>query len=805
MRFIKFLFLLIWTLKIFSQSKFETLLYDTSPGMPNTAFRLFVNTIEHNHHYYVFGVNSGYIPSQSGCNNTYDGWLVFKLDSTGNLIKSLRIGGPLIGERQSSPAIMTRDKGFLIPGWSSSFSVKSTCDSLHSNLNLIKLDSNLNFQWLKSYGGNKYELISKVFQLKNGQLMLFGVTSSFGHGGPYPLSFADLDIYILKLDSNGNLIKCLTYGTKGNDNGIINVIKDENDNFYCVGASYIDSISPQPYPFIMKIDSACNVIWSKFFYINYLACTHDGFIDIKLINNVLYVLHSFDSCTKGFCKILKIDKNNGNILNLNDKVFATNNVSYMDYFDRLIKLDTNRILVKFYKLNLYPYPTRSIRGRLIIDTNLNLINSAYYVSPFFESSIGGWYPSLDANHINLTSDNGIIGGINICLNTSPSTNNVADCRILFFKMDNNANTCEPDSGEIYIDSVPIIYTPVSGTITSVNQCTVRSWTPTLYFNAFDSVLCYCNITGNLSITPVSCYNNGSATFIASQSANYSYTWSPPINSSSNSASNIPAGNYTLTVSDSFGCTRIIPFTIPVNYSLNLSISGQNTVCSNQSDTLSISGAQSILWSTGQSDSVIIVQPLTSTTYTAFVSVGPCFDTLFFTVNVIPSPSLSISPTSYTILNGDTVSFTISGASDFSVFPNANTILSNNTLLCFPRTSSYYCVSTYSNNCYDSVCVSIKVDGSCLDFKIPNVFTPNNDNINDFWFIPFKCPELITNYSLTIFDRWGIKLFEITKLNAGWDGRTISGEPVPTGTYYYVTEFYINNKKQELKGYFTLLR
>ncbi len=60
-----------------------------------------------------------------------------------------------------------------------------------------------------------------------------------------------------------------------------------------------------------------------------------------------------------------------------------------------------------------------------------------------------------------------------------------------------------------------------------------------------------------------------------------------------------------------------------------------------------------------------------------------------------------------------------------------------------------------------------------------------------------------------FNRWGVKLYEADKPNAKWDGRSLSGEVVPTGTYYYVAEFIINpaqgGKKQEAKGYFTLMR
>jgi gliding motility-associated-like protein len=178
-----------------------------------------------------------------------------------------------------------------------------------------------------------------------------------------------------------------------------------------------------------------------------------------------------------------------------------------------------------------------------------------------------------------------------------------------------------------------------------------------------------------------------------------------------------------------------------------------------------------------------------------------------TISVVPTPTAGLLPFPSVVNAGDTITLSAFGGSYYEWSPTF--IFGNNnspTAVITPTASFDFCLKAENVwGCFDTICSHIQVEGSCFNFIVPNIFTPNNDGINDYWIIPFQCPQLIKDFHLSIYNRWGIKLFETTKLNAGWDGRTISGEPVPTGTYYYVAEFYLNNKKQELKGYLTLLR
>ena len=86
----------------------------------------------------------------------------------------------------------------------------------------------------------------------------------------------------------------------------------------------------------------------------------------------------------------------------------------------------------------------------------------------------------------------------------------------------------------------------------------------------------------------------------------------------------------------------------------------------------------------------------------------------------------------------------------------------------------------------------------LNYFIPNVFSPNSDNLNNLYKIEVDCYE---SYFISIYNRWGQKLFTSSSPEISWNGRTTSGKEVPEGTYYYI----INIDDKVEKGFLTLLK
>lgn len=87
----------------------------------------------------------------------------------------------------------------------------------------------------------------------------------------------------------------------------------------------------------------------------------------------------------------------------------------------------------------------------------------------------------------------------------------------------------------------------------------------------------------------------------------------------------------------------------------------------------------------------------------------------------------------------------------------------------------------------------------LDY--PKYFTPNNDGFNDTWFINNLEKRGLENSTITIFDRYGKLLKQLTGFGDGWNG-TFNGETLPSSDYWF--EIQLSSGKS-VKGHFTLKR
>lgn len=67
-------------------------------------------------------------------------------------------------------------------------------------------------------------------------------------------------------------------------------------------------------------------------------------------------------------------------------------------------------------------------------------------------------------------------------------------------------------------------------------------------------------------------------------------------------------------------------------------------------------------------------------------------------------------------------------------------------------------------------------------NVPNVFTPNGDGINDFWYIP----TAMSSERINIINRWGVKVKSLTGTEK-WDGTDFNGKNCTTGYYYFQSE------------------
>ncbi|MGB3946523.1 MAG: PKD domain-containing protein [Bacteroidia bacterium] len=201
-----------------------------------------------------------------------------------------------------------------------------------------------------------------------------------------------------------------------------------------------------------------------------------------------------------------------------------------------------------------------------------------------------------------------------------------------------------------------------------------------------------------------CSCDGSITVTASGGIGpYTYSWSPSGGSGA-TASNLCAGTYTVTVTGSNGCSTTTSKTIANTGNLSITVNSE-TICAGQSATLTATGADDYVWSTGASTDNISESPTTNTTYTVTGTSGNCTATATGTITV--SGALSISVNSETICAGQSATLTATGADDY-VWSNGAT---TNSITESPSADETYTITGTSNGCTGTATATITVSGA----------------------------------------------------------------------------------------------
>jgi gliding motility-associated-like protein len=91
-------------------------------------------------------------------------------------------------------------------------------------------------------------------------------------------------------------------------------------------------------------------------------------------------------------------------------------------------------------------------------------------------------------------------------------------------------------------------------------------------------------------------------------------------------------------------------------------------------------------------------------------------------------------------------------------------------------------------------------GKLAHLRVPNVFSPNNDGVNDLWQPETNNPDCLEQ--LQIFNRWGVQVFETPQPALGWDGRDQDGKAAPEGVYVFILRLHDGNERS---GTVTLVR
>ena len=339
----------------------------------------------------------------------------------------------------------------------------------------------------------------------------------------------------------------------------------------------------------------------------------------------------------------------------------------------------------------------------------------------------------------------------------------------------------------------------TGCVSSLsNTCAIVSVSnPTVMMSSLPIV--FCN-GANATLTPT--VNGGTPS--------YSYSWTPSSLGTSSTATTSNVGVFSLVVSDTHSCVGSATVATVKSNPVVLLSSPDLTICPGDCSNIKANGISSYtpvayVWSnnatfTGDSSQACVAGPV-SVIFTD--GVGCTATNSIVVVNdVIPVASFTSTPPSPVtpdqLVNFTSTSTITSGSITSTVwtFGDGNGASGN------PITHSYSNVGTYSvvltvtgsSGCTNTTTASYQVDAV---IEVPNVFTPNGDNANEF--LKFKNLEVFNNNNLSIFNRWGKKVFEQDNYKNDWNGGGHSD-----GTYFFILSV-PEASPNVYKGYVQLIR
>lgn len=199
-----------------------------------------------------------------------DYWIV-KLDATGNKLWEKSYGGS--SNEVLHAMQRTSDGGYILGGISfSGVSGNKTSPSQGAgDYWVLKIDANGNKQWEKSYGGNDSDELHDLIQTSDGGYVLGGSSRSGASGNKTSANHgtSTSDYWVLKLDSNGNKQWEKSYG--GDDADELYSVLQTSDGGYILGGHSYSTASGNKSSgnhgshdyWVVKINSSGNKQWEK--------------------------------------------------------------------------------------------------------------------------------------------------------------------------------------------------------------------------------------------------------------------------------------------------------------------------------------------------------------------------------------------------------------------------------------------------------------------------------------------------------------------------------------------------------------
>ena len=214
----------------------------------------------------------------------------------------------------------TSDGGFIVIGISRQFV------GMDDDIILLKTDSMGNKQWGKTFGGNNDDYAFIVKQISDGGYIIVGRTASFSTG--------DSDIWLIKIDSNGNKLWDKLFGSSEYNEGGTDIIKISDDGYIIL--AYKQLVDDQDYQnsiWVIKTDINGNLEWDKTFSKENPRKGLSGRIIQELDDGGYIIAGDIRTIISRHCDLYLLKINSEGILQW-EKSFDKNDYEYCYSFDK---------------------------------------------------------------------------------------------------------------------------------------------------------------------------------------------------------------------------------------------------------------------------------------------------------------------------------------------------------------------------------------------------------------------------------------------------------------------------------------
>ena len=183
--------------------------------------------------------------------------LIIKIAANGNLEWSKTFGGSSLDYLNDIQQTINGE--YLFVGGTQSNNGNITNNYGNTDWWVIKLQTNGNLQWQKTYGGSSNDYANCIQKTNDGHYIIAGGTES--NDGDITNSHGDSDAWVIKIDNLGNILQQTTVGTNGSE--VANSILQTHDNVFLIVGESQNANSNIINTFVAALDADCNLLWQR--------------------------------------------------------------------------------------------------------------------------------------------------------------------------------------------------------------------------------------------------------------------------------------------------------------------------------------------------------------------------------------------------------------------------------------------------------------------------------------------------------------------------------------------------------------